>query len=766
MATNTNSIPFDQGGTYFITDTLSLNGVVEFPDNVTLIFQGGKIAIGQNSNGTTDTLTIIGNHTKIVAPITQIFDEGINVNGTWVIDCAYPQWFGADVKDKEEFRNPYIWETAADCSLAINKAINMKQVGKVFLPSGYYKINKPIIIPIGIQLHGEKGMVGLTDSLTTENDNNDGTILVAHKFLNQFPNNPTDNFMVYVNAKVNNDILTRTSKNGFLAGQITAISNICFKCMTWNRVYNLDQPGHGGFVPRGSGELSPKDSNNPIEYDDHVYIDHSYNLGCIFAITTLKVDNVRFENFIQAVHFSQNLNLGSTYFDTKLITNCDYTCDTISQGYQKKYAFDLGFLGDAMIFEHNAIHNGKYNKGVRATCCGGGRIASNIINADVMIDCCKALDFSNNHIEGGKTLTIRCSNVATSSNFFEMGVEPSVIIKGEHQYNDKCIVTMKNDTFLFYDYPRDYDDNNLTGDDLFEQWETHLNSLGNRYDIVLDKESSVTLTNLYRQWLGEGLFGKIYLSGINLGKIVYDANDPDETYVSLDDFNNYSYQLSKQCVVWFHFLVEKDFMIKTITGPNIYDVMKNNSIYWMGLDGFYQYAFQIIYDLPRRFAASSTLMPSQNSFITYNGDQNTTELLHKHQKGGILLCIDHGDNHDGCFMLRLFRKGSSSNTNRNCDCWFHYVDIPVCGTNALYDNGIAINGFTWREITTSLNDYIIQSFYNIYNVDYRGDNVVCRLNQTIEEDDNNSTWKKGDVIVCMDNPSSIIIAKGRQGQNN
>ena len=57
MATNTNSIPFDQGGTYFITDTLSLNGVVEFPDNVTLIFQGGKIAIGQNSNGTTDTLT-------------------------------------------------------------------------------------------------------------------------------------------------------------------------------------------------------------------------------------------------------------------------------------------------------------------------------------------------------------------------------------------------------------------------------------------------------------------------------------------------------------------------------------------------------------------------------------------------------------------------------------------------------------------------------------------------------------------------------------
>ena len=44
--------------------------------------------------------------------------------------------------------------------------------------------------------------------------------------------------------------------------------------------------------------------------------------------------------------------------------------------------------------------------------------------------------------------------------------------------------------------------------------------------------------------------------------------------------------------------------------------------------------------------------------------------------------------------------------------------------------------------------------------------MVCRLNQTIEEDDNNSTWKKGDVIVCMDNPSSIIIAKGRQGQNN
>lgn len=334
-----------------------------------------------------------------------------------------------------------------------------------------------------------------------------------------------------------------------------------------------------------------------------------------------------------------------------------------------------------------------------------------------------------------------------------MGVNPSVIIQGGPEFHDKCIVTMNNDAFLFYDYPRDYTQTDLTGAELMSQWEEDfLNSLDNRYDIVLDHESSLKLTNLYRQWLGEGLFGKIYITGINLGKVSYS----DPTYDSLDDFNNYSYQLSKHCVVSFHHIVEIAFTIKKIPEPNVFAVMKNNTIYWMGDDGNYFYAYQILYDLPRLIAASSSLMPSDGTFFTHNEDQNEQDRLDKYQHGGVLICIDHGNNHDGCFMLRLFRKGSLTD-NSYC---YHYVDIPICGTNFLYDNGIAINGFAWRQITSNnqnpFEEYVIQGNSNIDSVDYRGDNIMCRLEGT-NQGNSSSQWKKGDILVNMGTTTSIEI---------
>lgn len=750
---------FQNNSTQIITSDILLNEGGYIGENVTLIFQGGMIKINPNLQLLPPSLTITGQHTKIIAPITQIFGDSINVDGTWDIDRAYPQWFGAKPEDKEGYETTVTWNAATDCSEAINKAITMKQVGEVFIPCGYYKIRKPILIPIGIQLNGEKGMVGMSNSLRTINHHNDGTILVADRFLNQFPNNPTSNFMVYVNAKVTNGNLERLTDEDFLSGQITGISNICFKCKTWDRDNGMIPLLNSGGIGTNDG-ISPQVLNpleNPFDPIYTVYIDYSYNLGCIYAMMHLHINNVRFEGFIQAVHFNTDHEVwGYSYFDTKLITNCDYTCDI--EGYNvspddKKYAFDLGFLGDAMIFEHNTIQAGKCNKGVKVAGCGGGRIASNIINADVTIEACKALDFSNNHIEGGKTLTIFCSNVTTSSNFFEMGVNPSVIIQGGPEFHDKCIVTMNNDAFLFYDYPRDYTQTDLTGAELMSQWEEDfLNSLDNRYDIVLDHESSLKLTNLYRQWLGEGLFGKIYITGINLGKVSYS----DPTYDSLDDFNNYSYQLSKHCVVSFHHIVEIAFTIKKIPEPNVFAVMKNNTIYWMGDDGNYFYAYQILYDLPRLIAASSSLMPSDGTFFTHNKDQNEQDRLDKYQHGGVLICIDHGNNHDGCFMLRLFRKGSLTD-NSYC---YHYVDIPICGTNFLYDNGIAINGFAWRQITSNnqnpFEEYVIQGNSNIDSVDYRGDNIMCRLEGT-NQGNSSSQWKKGDILVNMGTTTSIEI---------
>lgn len=61
------------------------------------------------------------------------------------MDRAYPQWFGAKNNDEN-----------TDSSDAINKAIQFKRVGEVFLPRGQYYINKTINVKVGIILRGEK----------------------------------------------------------------------------------------------------------------------------------------------------------------------------------------------------------------------------------------------------------------------------------------------------------------------------------------------------------------------------------------------------------------------------------------------------------------------------------------------------------------------------------------------------------------------------------------------------------------------------------
>lgn len=131
-----------------------MNGDFELPYGVTLYFQGGYLF----GNG-----KLIGNHTRIVAPIEQIFyndsdEEAIIPEGTWDIEVAYPHWFG--MKTFKE-----LWEgdnldnitdfSKYDCAPAINKAIKMKRCGTVFIPMGRFIIDTTIYVEPGIILLGE-----------------------------------------------------------------------------------------------------------------------------------------------------------------------------------------------------------------------------------------------------------------------------------------------------------------------------------------------------------------------------------------------------------------------------------------------------------------------------------------------------------------------------------------------------------------------------------------------------------------------------------
>lgn len=69
---------------YKITKDISLEGgTLTIPEECTLDFQGGSIING----------TIVGNNTKIKAGLQRIFNIDITLNGTWIVNEAYPEWF-------------------------------------------------------------------------------------------------------------------------------------------------------------------------------------------------------------------------------------------------------------------------------------------------------------------------------------------------------------------------------------------------------------------------------------------------------------------------------------------------------------------------------------------------------------------------------------------------------------------------------------------------------------------------------------------------
>lgn len=69
---------------FFLEDNITI------PKGCELIFDGGSI------NG---PYTLIGNDTKIQAPVKQLFGEEVLLSGVWKAQEAYPEWFGAQGDD-------------------------------------------------------------------------------------------------------------------------------------------------------------------------------------------------------------------------------------------------------------------------------------------------------------------------------------------------------------------------------------------------------------------------------------------------------------------------------------------------------------------------------------------------------------------------------------------------------------------------------------------------------------------------------------------
>lgn len=361
--------------TYVVTSTHVVNTNILLAPNVTLIFKGGLI---------TGSGTLKGNNTFIFAPICQIFDDSLNVSGSWIVDRAYPQWFGA------------INDGTMDASLAINKAINLKRVGEVFIPRGEYVVSNSIMLKIGVILCGEKAHNA--EDLNNQNDDIYlGTTIRPSKSANF-----TGNFVILVNT-LGPDPETAMWIRAY-PDILTAIRNIYF---------------------RNDTDIAMR--------------------GVLFA-GCFETDHCRWENFPQAVASAKQC-----YADNKVVTNCVYSCSKhFSSNY---YAFDLSGLGDNLCFRGNFIDLYSKSDALRLDSCNSGEICNNIINSNIKIIRCKGITFSSNHCEGEHThIHVSGSNINISDCYFEKGHVPTLCVDDvDSPYNDISVINLNNCAFLYYE---------------------------------------------------------------------------------------------------------------------------------------------------------------------------------------------------------------------------------------------------------------------------------------------------------------------------
>ena len=693
------------------------------PNNVTLIFQGGKITSSQSCR-------IVGANTRIIAPIAPIFGDNIEATGSWVIDRAYPQWFGfTPLTGLTNYMN----DSAPDAGVPINKAIQMKKSGEVFLPKGFYPIQTPIIMYVGIKLVGEFGM-----GVVEYDYMHYGTVLQSWKNDQTTPLTDSSNrYMLYFNSLPDLDpntgkpyirLIGPNDGSGFKAGQVSEIRNITF--------YN--------HVP--------------------VPANVQTTTGCLkglYAADSLSLENVRFEQFRQAVVFRDDM-----YIDSRRIVNCAaYTGGQNLEGLSKDiYAFDLGFLGDNLLFEHNSV-DGFSNKGIKLSNCYGGRISCNIINADCQFTNCRALTFSNNHIEEGKQIEVISSDMKFEGNYYEKRYVPSVKVRGAN-WDNRSTVSFINESFMFVENDRLIDTpeyntvyativippkgipSEFATEDDYKKYMALKQLSGElcEYDIDIDSQSEINLSNVYRFRNTINVAGQMRPTGISIRKTDYtfDENNQvtNEIHQDFAEFNNFSYMLSKHGLITPGYHIVKNFTVNGIQESFGIEIYPSNDMMWMEITGVCSYKFQIIWDKQRPLVGN--MNGQQIGEATYAPGVTGSVTMGAHS--GIFLALAQAGELNGNHkMLRIYRFIRVFSIVQK----MHFVDIPLTGTMSLFDNGISINGYKWKTYNGLIETHSLKGDEGLESITFEGSHVKCRTSTAEANLNAHTQWQRGDELLYV-----------------
>lgn len=643
---------------------------------VVLNFQGGAIK---------GSCTIEGTNTALLAPISCIFDLTVKATGSWLVDRAYPQWF-------DEQAGKDLWNTATphDCSIAINRAITMKQTGEVFLSRGAYFISRPLILTHGIQLIGEyENRIQKTSELKDPDDWAVATWIIPF-LAKDTQGKSLDHFVTTFNVVV-------SLPNGLnQVRQFTAeapIIQVNYK-QTCTINNTLPQFGEGWDVPYVNPSGCIKNiaiwnyscsGDKETRNKDMIAISKK---ECCVVGGGYTFENIYFKNFAKAVRWTND------YCDNKCVLRCGFGMNSDIKRSQSSttYYIDLGANGDATqirgcFTDWNNRADGDICKALIIRSCHAGTVSDNILNCDVVIEGGTNMIFSANHLEAGAQLRLINSDIAIRNCYFEKGARPSVVLDvkaGTSIVDDgtECFsqVEMSGTTFVLYG-PSDL----YTNPDAISQYgRTPLKDVC-PYDVALC--SQLSLPYVMRMTENYRLVSHLYRSNQPVGIAIctFDT-DPNTNWEPLTEFNNHSYFLSTESI-----LLPKG----NVAGNRYFDSMPRISATVMtneqvpvppevslpdGTKWPFSYKGQAILDEPRRIAGN--VFDFEYGTYIHNSANNH----------GNLIGISWYDGKVGsAFILRIVRIPSMTPGKD-----FDVVEIPMAGARYIYDNYLSVNGYLWQ----------------------------------------------------------------------
>ncbi len=764
VLTSLSQLETSENTTFIIQNTVrAAAGVskISIASGVSLVFDGGIIAgaLTGNTDNPEATLKLVGNFTSVEAPITQIFGDTVSAKGYWHIDRAYPQWFDAVVGTQSyDTANPH------DCSVAINKAVEMKMSGEVFLPAGVYLVSHTIRLRHGINLIGDSATrtkyyvkdktTGEDKPVTPDAGMVDGWGRAT--FITPFFENGKDCFVA-------NEL------NGAGGAAIVAVN---IKQLELQQT--ITKVAAGNLTPSASGEEKPAADVNyahPFGSIEQIYFynpnhrtktsgakdcaDISQKVCCLVA-GGFTFRHVFWENFCRAIKWTDEYN------DSKTIYRCNMqsffgkdVLEIIGNPSAMPYLIDSRGCGDAMIIDGCHLDRGVYDKytlnqqiykGIALRTCLGGSIRNSIIHSDIDIEHCTALEFADNHCELGMQMNIRWSQISIHDNFIEKGIVPNFVIHAMDD-NGEINATFGNlnfsdNKFICYNYA-----NRIPVDKISE------------HDILLKTRQgiapySIDLARNYRVTANSDALS-MHPTGIMLATQNADKDGVDEDIQPFKAFNDHCYFLSDRASIRRDLDLKQSERFSSLPSVAITAEPNTNIVNATTLPSLINFrAVSPVLAKSCDFYAYAIIDEARglvSEIFKLNFDGKTPYLSASNEKCGNLFRL-RWNSKQRPYTLRIVRREKAGS-----DTSYMEVKIPVCGARFLHDNYYSVEGHLWKElgddaavIKSDIRGYdnatkhpeFVSAAPGLSAIEFRDDNVTCQAPAKPAT----GSWEQGDIV--------------------